>query len=182
MPSSSVTVSVTSRVPVVPKSWLDVAPVAVAPSPKSHDQETTDPSGSIEPVPSKSQTAPSQVKLKAAVGAWFGSIVRRMIDHEVALALLESAVATGPSYWPVGTGPPESASVLHTWPVPVLQSACRPVTDAGRANPVVAEDLSAQYETTHAPAGASTVGEGWSARFTVSAKSAVTSVPVRTPA
>src|SRR5690349_5300962 len=104
-----------------------------------------------------------------------------MIDHEVALALLESAVATGPSYWPVGTAPPESASVLHTRPVPVLHTAWRPVTDDGRAKPVVADDLSAQYDTTHAPAGASTVGDGWSARFTVSAKSAVTSAPVRTP-
>src|SRR4051794_18640161 len=75
--SSSVTVSVTLRVPEVTKSWLGVAPVAVPPSPKSHAYDATEPSGSLDPVPSKPQTVLSQLKVNDAVGAWFGSSVRR---------------------------------------------------------------------------------------------------------
>ena len=70
--------------------------------------------------------------------------MRSTIDQVVAVALAVSAVATRPPAWPVGTAPPESASELQTWPEPVPQSACRPVTEPGRLKPVVAVDLSAQ--------------------------------------
>ena len=84
------------------------------------------------------------MKVKDAVGAWFGSIVRSTMDAVVALLLATSAVATRPPYWPVGTDALESASELQTWLVPVAHDACRPVTEPGSANPVVVEDLSAQ--------------------------------------
>ena len=67
-----------------------------------------------------------------------------MIDHVVAVSVDESAVPTTGPYWPVGTDASESASELQTWPEPVLQSACRAVTEPGSAKPVVSEVLSAQ--------------------------------------
>ncbi len=86
----------------------------------------------------------SQSTVNDAVGAWFGSIVRSTTAQVVAVPLAVSAVAVRPSYSPVGTAAPESASVLQTWPVPVLQTAPRPVTSLGRVKPVVSADLSAQ--------------------------------------
>src|SRR3954449_4513892 len=131
-------------------------------------------SGSADVRPSKSQTVPSQLEVQAAVGAWSGATVRSTIDQVVAVAFAVSAVAVRPPYDPVGTAPPESANVLQMCPEDVPQPALRGVTPAGRMKPVVAADLSAQYDSTHEHAGASTVGVVWEARFTVSARSAWT--------
>ena len=95
-------------------------------------------------MPSKSQSVLSHWTVKDAVGAWLGSTVRSTIDQVVAVALALSAVATSPPYCPVGTAAPESASELQMRPVPVLQSACRPVACDGSVKPVVVLVLSAQ--------------------------------------
>ena len=58
--------------------------------------ETIDPSASLEPLPSKAQSVPSQVDVTTAAGAWFGSTVRRTTAHDVAVPLGASAVATRP--------------------------------------------------------------------------------------
>src|SRR5690348_9836373 len=43
--------------------------MAVPPSPKAHDQPTTEPSGSVEPLPSKEQSRPVQLACAEATGA-----------------------------------------------------------------------------------------------------------------
>ena len=52
-PESSVTVSLAVNVPALVYWWLAVGPDAVPPSPKAHEYEVIDPSGSLEADPSK---------------------------------------------------------------------------------------------------------------------------------
>ena len=103
------------------------------------------PSGSLESVPSKSQAALVQLNVNAAVGAWFGSMVRSTIDQVVALPLAASAVAVRPPYCPVGTGAVGVGQrAAHVAGAGAAQGAACPVTEPGSVKPVVAEDLSDQ--------------------------------------
>lgn len=47
-----------------------------------------------------------------------------------------------------------SASSSDTWPAPVPAKEWRVVAPGGAVHPVVVADLSAQYDSTHAPRGA----------------------------
>ena len=79
-----------------------------------------------------------------------------MIDHIVAVDVATSVVAVLGAMAPV-TGAPESASKLQMRPLVTTHCICRVVACAV-LHDVVADDLSAQYETTQESAGAVTAG------------------------
>ena len=58
LPSASATVSVTDSAPTRENAWLVVFPVPLDPSPKSHEYETTAPSGSEVSEPSRTTFCP----------------------------------------------------------------------------------------------------------------------------
>src|SRR5690349_572362 len=64
-----------------------------------------------------------------------------------ALAVAESAVAVNPPYELAPTGPLLSATAVQMWPPPVPHTVLRELTSLGRFQAVVAEVLSAQYDS-----------------------------------
>src|SRR5215211_1708138 len=70
----------------------------------------------------------------------------------VALALAESAVPVNPPCPPAAAGPPVSVDSVQIRPPPVPNEVLRTVCPAGAVHAVVAEELSAQYDTIHAAA------------------------------
>src|SRR4051794_25177250 len=132
--------------------------MSVSPSPKSHVHESMPSSGSVEPLASKAQVSPSQVRVKLAVGGWLAGGVsltgRSRTVHVVAVLALELERAARP---PVVAGLPavradgRSVSRVPTRPLPEPNVVARTVSPAGAVQEVVAPFLSDQYETRQAP-------------------------------
>src|SRR5918992_1796585 len=128
----------------------------MVPSPKSQAYDATVPGAvSVDPDASTVQVACGQLTVNDATGATLGSELgsgRSTTVHIVALPEAALAVAVTRADAPTGEGAfgSEAMEVIRPGPVPSERLRC--VWPAGRVQPVVAEDLSAQYETTYEPA------------------------------
>jgi hypothetical protein len=152
-------------------------PVAVPPSPKSQAYDATVPGAvSVEPEASTVQVAVGQLVVNDATGATLGDTVWSACSttvHIVALPdeALAVAVRAGDAPTPTGAFVSEATEVMRPGPVP--RERLRWVWPAGSVQAVVAEDLSAQYETTYEPAVATLApGVECVARLVVSAAEA----------
>ncbi len=96
------------------------------------------------------------------MNCWVGGLLAsgaRAIVHIVAMLLDVEEAAVSPPDVPIGTGDPLSVDKDVIRPPPVPTDWSRRTAPAGSVHPLPAEDLSAQYETSHAPAeGTDTVG------------------------